>query len=83
MCNKLNHIPIINDIEFTPYLSKYSLIKGFGKDISELFIGSHMGNYYVSHDGMISQEVVLDVNVFGSRMLRRIVCNLDGTLIVT
>jgi hypothetical protein len=56
---------------------------GFGKDISELFIGSHMGNHYVSLDGMISKEVVTDINVFSSRMLTRIVSNLDGTLIVT
>jgi hypothetical protein len=42
-----------------------------------------MVNYYVSLDGMISQEVVLDINVFGSRMLTRVVSNLYGTLIVT
>jgi hypothetical protein len=60
-----------------------SLIKGFGKDISELFIGSHMGNHYVSLDGMISQEVVLDINAFDSKMLIRDVTNLDDTLIVT
>jgi hypothetical protein len=42
-----------------------------------------MRNYYVSLDGMISQEVVPDINVFGSRMLTRVVSNLDGTLIVT
>jgi hypothetical protein len=37
----------------------------------------------VSLDGMISQEVVLDINVFGSRMLTRIISNLKDTLIVT
>jgi hypothetical protein len=42
-----------------------------------------MGNLYVSLDGMISQKVVSDINVFGSKMLIRIVSNLDGTLIVT
>jgi hypothetical protein len=42
MCNKSRHILRINDIEFTPYLSESSLIKGFVKDIDELFIGSHM-----------------------------------------
>jgi hypothetical protein len=83
MCNKSNHILRINDIEFTSYLSESSLIKGFGKDIDELFIGSHMRNHYVSLDGMISQEVVLDINVLSSRMLTRVVSNLDGTLIVT
>jgi hypothetical protein len=41
MCNESNHILRINDIEFTQ-LSKSSLIKGFGNDIGELFIGSHM-----------------------------------------
>jgi hypothetical protein len=42
-----------------------------------------MGNHYVSLDGMICQEVVLDMNVCGSRMLTRVIRNLDGTLIVT
>jgi hypothetical protein len=56
ICKKSNHILRINDIEFTPKLSKSSLIKGFGKDISELFIGSHMGNHNVSLDGMVSQK---------------------------
>jgi hypothetical protein len=37
----------------------------------------------VSLDGMIFEEVVSDINVFGSRMLTWIVSNLDGTLIVT
>jgi hypothetical protein len=36
-----------------------------------------------SLDGMISQEVVSDINMFDSRILTRIVSNLDGTLIVT
>jgi hypothetical protein len=55
----------------------------FGKDIGELFTGSHVRNLYASLDGMFSQEVVLDINVFGSRILTRIISNLDGTLIVT
>jgi hypothetical protein len=32
---------------------------------------------------MISQEVVLNINVFGSTMLTWIISNLDDTLIVT
>jgi hypothetical protein len=32
---------------------------------------------------MVSQEMVADVYVFGSRVLIRVVSNLDGTLIVT
>jgi hypothetical protein len=31
---------------------------------------------------MVSQEVVSNINVFGSRMLTWIVSNIDGTLIV-
>jgi hypothetical protein len=31
---------------------------------------------------MVSQEVVPDVYVFGSRMLTGVISNLDGTLIV-
>jgi hypothetical protein len=42
-----------------------------------------MRNQYVSLDGVISQEVVLNINVFGSRVLIRIVSKLDDTLIVT
>jgi hypothetical protein len=57
ICNKSNHIPRINDIEF---------IKWFGKDIGKLFISSHMGNYNISLDGVVSQKLVSDINVFGS-----------------
>jgi hypothetical protein len=32
---------------------------------------------------MVSENVVLDINVFGSRMVTMVVSNLDGTLIVT
>jgi hypothetical protein len=42
-----------------------------------------MRNNDIPLDCMISQEMVLDVYVFGSRMLTRAVSNLDGTLIVT
>jgi hypothetical protein len=42
-----------------------------------------MGNLYVSLDDMISQNVVPDINVFGFRILTRVISNLDGTLIVT
>jgi hypothetical protein len=38
----------------------------FDKDIGELFIGSHMGNHNISLDGVVSQKIVLDINVFGS-----------------
>jgi hypothetical protein len=33
--------------------------------------------------GIVAQEMVSDVYVFGSRVLTRVVSNLDGTLIVT
>jgi hypothetical protein len=41
-------------------------MKWFGEDISKLVIGSHMRDYYISLDGMISQEVVPDIYVFRS-----------------
>jgi hypothetical protein len=34
-------------------------------------------------DDMVSQEVVMDVYVFGSTMLISVVSNLDGTIIIT
>jgi hypothetical protein len=40
-------------------------------------------NHYIFLVGMISQEVVSDINVFGSRMLTWIVSNLNGTIIIT
>jgi hypothetical protein len=55
----------------------------FGKDIGELFIGSHMRNHNIFLDDVVSQKMVSDINVFGSRMLTRVVSNLYGTLIVT
>jgi hypothetical protein len=58
-------------------------MKRFGKDISELFIGSHMGNHNISLDGVVPQKMVPDINMFGSRMLTRVISNLYDTLIVT
>jgi hypothetical protein len=46
-------------------------------------MSSHMRNDNILFDGMISQEMVPDVYVFGSRVLIRVVSNLDGILIVT
>jgi hypothetical protein len=37
-----------------------------------------MENYYVALDGMVSQKMVPDINVFGSIMLTRVVSNLDA-----
>jgi hypothetical protein len=83
ICNKSNHISRINDIEFTSYLSESSLIKGFGKDIGELFIGSRMENHNISLDAVVPQKMVLDINVFGSKILIGVVNNLYGIVIVT
>jgi hypothetical protein len=41
-----------------------------------------MRNNDIPLDCMISQEMVSNVYVFGSKMLIRVVSNLDGTLIV-
>jgi hypothetical protein len=46
-------------------------------------MSSHMRNDNILFDDMISQEMVPDVYVFGSRVLIRVVSNLDGILIVT
>jgi hypothetical protein len=64
-------------------LSKSLLIEWLGKYIGKLFIGSHMRNDNIPHDCMIALEMVPDVYVFSSRMLTRVISNLDGTLIVT
>jgi hypothetical protein len=42
-----------------------------------------MSDNNIPFDSMISQKVVSDVYVFGSRMLTRVVSNLYVTLIVT
>jgi hypothetical protein len=47
-----------------------------------LVVGSNMRNQKIPHDDMVSEEVVPDVYVFGSRMLTRVISNLYGTLIV-
>jgi hypothetical protein len=51
--------------------------------MGKLFIGSHLRNNDIPLDSMISQEIVPDVYVFGSRVLTRVVINLYGALIVT
>jgi hypothetical protein len=42
-----------------------------------------MSNDNILFNDMIPQEMVSDAYVFGSRMLTRVVSNLDGTLIIT
>jgi hypothetical protein len=42
-----------------------------------------MKQFNISFGFMVSKEMVSNVNVFGSRVLHRIVCKFYGTLIVT
>jgi hypothetical protein len=47
-----------------------------GKDISKLFVGLHMKNDNIPLDFKVSQEIMSDVYVIGSRMLIRVASNL-------
>jgi hypothetical protein len=42
-----------------------------------------MENHNISLDGVVPQKMVLDINVFGSKILIGVVNNLYDTLIVT
>jgi hypothetical protein len=48
---------------FPPQISKSRRIKGFGKDIGQLSLGVYVSHLYISFLNMISQEVVLSLNM--------------------
>jgi hypothetical protein len=67
----------------TSQLAKGYVIKGLGEDIDKLFIHLIMLEDNVTIGNMISDEVVMNVYVFGSGILDGIMGNLDSTFIVT
>jgi len=79
----LVHVWSINDVQLTSQVTKHFLIKGFGKDVRQLFVGTNMFKVNITFLNMISNEMVTNLNMLSSRMLHGIVCYLNSTLIVT
>ena len=73
----------INDVQLTSQAAKYFLVKRFGEYIRQLLIGTNMPKIDVPFSNMISNEMMMNFNMLGSRMLHGIVSNLNSTLIVT
>jgi hypothetical protein len=59
------------------------LIKGLGENIGLLVVGFNMRDNNIPFYGMVSQKMVSNAYVFGSRVLTWVISNIDGTLIVT
>ena len=57
--------------------------RGLVKISASCFFGAHMVNFDISFGFVVSQEMMSDVYVLGSRVVYGIVCKLNGTLIVT
>ena len=57
--------------------------KGFCEDIGDLIFGIDMNEFDISFFDMISNEMMSNFDVFGSRVKDRIFGNLNGASIVT
>jgi hypothetical protein len=62
---------------------KLASIKRFGKNVSQLVVSGYERKRYYLGFHKIMNKVMFDVNVLGTRMLDRILGNVDGTCIVT
>jgi hypothetical protein len=85
MCSKFKFYDTVRESKiFSSLLRKQNLVssRGFVK-ISARIFGAHMKQFDISLGFMVSQEMMSNVNVFGSRVLHMIVCKFYGTLIVT
>ena len=63
------HIGEVKYVQFIPYLAKPLFIKWLGEDIGKLIIGAHTLNANVPFLLVISNEMVVDINVLCSCML--------------
>jgi hypothetical protein len=75
----LGHVTNTNDF---PKKFKPTTIESFGKDISQLVVNGHKRKRYYSGLNKITNELMSDVYVLGSRMLKRILGDINGTSIV-
>ena len=64
-------------------MAKHFLIKQFGEYIRQFLIGMNMVKINVPFSNMISNEMMTNFNMLGSRMLHGIMSNLNITFIVT
>ena len=63
--------------------SKCSLVQRLCQDISELFLGWHMDEIYVSLLNIVSQEVVPHLYMLGSVVQHEVFGNTNGTRAMT
>jgi hypothetical protein len=66
-----------------PQLSESCFIKGLRENVGELIICTYIRKVNVTSIDVISDEMMMDLNVLRLVVLNRIMSNLDGTLIVT
>ena len=67
------HIGEVKYVQFIPYLAKPLLIQWLGEYIGKLIFGAHTLNANVLFLLMISNEIVVDINVLCSCILNRII----------
>ena len=73
----------IQYVQLIPQLAEPLLIQWLGEYVGKLIFGAYTLNANVPFLLMISNEMVVDINVLCCCMLNRIVGQLDCTLIVT
>jgi hypothetical protein len=62
---------------------KLAFIERFGKNVSQLAVNGYKRKRYYPGFHKITDEVMFDVYVLGTRMLNQILENIDGTCVVT
>ena len=65
-----------------PQFLESSFVKWLGEDVVKLILGVDEGELNIATSNMITDEVITNFNVLRLPVKYRIVCNLDGTLVV-
>ena len=66
-----------------PKLTEPCYAKWLGENVSELHVGTHMGNINVTLLHMVSQEMIPNINMFCARVINGVLGDLYGTFIIT
>ena len=83
MCKISSNICIVDDVKLTFQFTKTSFIKRLSEDIGQLIISSHTLHFNITFAHMIPQQMMMNINMYGSLVLNGICGNLHGTFIVT
>jgi len=81
--NDSQHMFDIQYTHFIPQKIKFFFTQGFCKQISKLILSTNKLNFTISISDMVSNEMMVNFNMFSPRMLNWIPCKINGTCVVT